>query len=58
MTEEIQKLEENKVYLLKLNGKYVHVMNQYYRDMNKSKKHLDLHTRPKTKSKEIINSKR
>jgi len=34
MADQIKDLEDNKVYLLKLNEKYVKVVNQYYRNSN------------------------
>ena len=34
MTQQIKDLEDNKIYLLKMNEKYVSVLNQYYRDLN------------------------
>lgn len=36
MAGQISDLEENKVYLLKLNEKYVKVVNQYYKNSNVS----------------------
>ena len=34
MTQQIKDLEYNKINLLKMNEKYVAVLNQYYRDLN------------------------
>ena len=33
MTQQIKELEDNKIHLLKMNEKYVTVLNQYYRDL-------------------------
>ena len=34
MQSQIRELEDNKIYLLKINENYVKVVNQYYSDLN------------------------
>ena len=34
MAQQIKDLEDNKITLLKMNEKYVTVLNQYYRDLH------------------------